>query len=164
MRIGIDFGGVLVKHDSSNENHDAKEDTNFDVNKVPWMEGALETLASLAATKKHQLFIVSFCGKKRELETREALKAKVAPFIPESNWIFVRDRKLKSKACKDNQIDVMIDDRLDILLNLLQDKACPWLIWFNPSAHPVKQKAAKQIIQCDTWSDVAQSLKNLSSR
>jgi len=34
MRIGIDFGGVLVHHDSSGENYDKKEDTNFNVHNV----------------------------------------------------------------------------------------------------------------------------------
>jgi hypothetical protein len=30
MKIGIDFGGVIVQHDGKTAHYDAKEDTNFD--------------------------------------------------------------------------------------------------------------------------------------
>ena len=166
MRIGIDVGGVMVQHDSSVENYDRKEDTNFDPTQVPWMEGLFQALDALKADG-HELFIVSFCGARREAETRAALKARhVSNWIPEQNWFFTRDRKLKVKVCRDQGLQFMIDDRLDILQSFPPESSVH-LIWFNPGAsvqHGVKKvNAPKRIIHCDDWQSVAERIKVLAS-
>jgi len=60
------------------------------------MENCREVLERLNAAG-HVLYVVSFCGKKREQETRLALNHYLSDIIPEERWIFTRDRMLKQK-------------------------------------------------------------------
>jgi hypothetical protein len=115
MKIGIDVGGVLVEKDDRDTSGGA-EDTKMVSGSVTWVEGALETAKKLS--EKHELYIISFCGKKRELETINELRnAKVYEYIPESRWFFCRDRKHKPKIMIDNNVEVLVDDRYDIVEN-----------------------------------------------
>lgn len=92
MRIAIDIGGVLCPKDIDG-----------------FMPGAIEAIIELA--KKHELWILSFCGKTRELESRTFLLANnVNIIIPENNWIFVKKPTLKANKMKELNLDILIDD------------------------------------------------------
>jgi 5'(3')-deoxyribonucleotidase len=105
-RLAIDVGGVLIaKKDQSGA------DTNFD--EVKWLPGALESVKELS--KHFDLYILSFCGKKTEQETRDALRSEVLPYIPESKWIFTRKREHKVLRMQELSIDILIDDTLEII-------------------------------------------------
>ena len=107
-KIAIDVGGVLiVKKDKTGA------DTNFDVEDVKWMPGSLQAVEELS--KKYDLYILSFCGKKTENETRIALRNKVEIFIPEEKWIFTRKREDKTKRMIEHEITTLIDDTPQII-------------------------------------------------
>jgi hypothetical protein len=107
-RIAIDVGGVLIeKKDKSGP------DTNFDVDNIRWMQGALDAVKSLS--QHFDLYILSFCGKKTELETREALRTCVIEYIPESKWIFTRDRTHKVPRMQELDITTLVDDTWQII-------------------------------------------------
>lgn len=102
-KIAIDVGGVLIeKKDRSGA------DTNFDVDNVKWMPGALDAIKTLS--EHYDIYILSFCGKKTERETREALKTEVLRYVPEWKWIFTREREHKVDRMKQFGITTLIDD------------------------------------------------------
>lgn len=65
MRIGIDVGGVLIE---KSYEQNSKEDTQFVLEDVKWTDGAVDCITKLQKDG-HELFIISYCGAKRELET-----------------------------------------------------------------------------------------------
>ncbi len=111
-KIASDIGGVLLqsKFDADGETADHSGD-------AAWLPGALEGLRSL--TEKHTVYLLSFCGLKTELLTRERLKAAdVHTWLPEERWLFCRNRKHKPRLMKENGIELLIDDRGDIVRNV----------------------------------------------
>lgn len=101
-RLAIDVGGVLIEKKELNG-----ADTNFDVNNVAWVLGAIEAVEILS--QKYDLYILSFCGKKTEMETRDALK-RIAKYIPEHKWIFTREREHKVAQMHKYGINGLVDD------------------------------------------------------
>lgn len=110
MKIAIDVGGVLIEKSGTS----ADEDTVFDPSHVNWVEGAIDAVQALAAT--NTLYILSFCGKKREVETVEQLiAAGFEKWIPHENWIFVRNRRLKAGQMIEHEIDMLVDDTTEVV-------------------------------------------------
>jgi hypothetical protein len=106
LKIGIDIGGVLAVHktDVGDGEH---ENTGID------MPGALESVRALAAAG-HTLVIVSFCGKRRAYESRDALRAAgIAECF--AAMYFVKKTTHKKHVCASLGLDALIDDRGDIL-------------------------------------------------
>lgn len=111
-KIASDIGGVLLESkfraDGDTADHEAT---------ATWLPGALEGLRSLTAS--HTVYLLSFCGKKTEDATRERLRAAdVHTWLPEERWLFCRDRKHKPRLMKEHGIELLIDDRGDIIANV----------------------------------------------
>ena len=111
-KIASDIGGVLLegRHaaDGGTADHEAE---------AAWLPDALTSLRSL--TETHEVYLLSFCGKKTEDLTRERLRAAgVQAWLPEERWLFCRDRKHKPRLMKENGIELLIDDRGDIVRNV----------------------------------------------
>jgi hypothetical protein len=106
LKIGIDVGGVLSIHktDVGDGEH---ENTGID------MPGAIDSVRSLAAAG-HSLYVVSFCGRRRAIETRDAL---VACGLADcfTAMYFVKKVTQKKNVCAALGLDALIDDRSDIL-------------------------------------------------
>lgn len=122
-RVGIDVGGVIIRKDYSS----VEEDSSFDPEKTRFVEKSLETIAKLS--QKYDLYIVSYCGKKREEQTRNALRA-VNISIPEEKWYFTRSRQEKGPVCSKLELDYFIDDTEQVVR--IVSKACPQckILWF----------------------------------
>lgn len=111
MKIAIDVGGVLIEKSNIATN----EDTTFDKKNINWVEGSIDAAKTLAKNG-YTLYILSFCGKKREIETIEALtKVGFEEWIPRENWIFVRNRRLKADEMTKHGIDILIDDTNEVV-------------------------------------------------
>jgi len=108
VKIAIDVGGVLIE-----KKHKNGADTNFDINDIKWMPGALDAVKILH--EMYDLYILSFCGKRTEKETRLALRKEVAQFIPENKWIFTRERIYKIDRMKEYGITTLVDDTQEII-------------------------------------------------
>lgn len=103
IKLAIDVGGVLIeKRDLSGA------DTNFDLSYVKWVPGAIEAVEKLST--HFDLYILSFCGKRTEMETRIALRDKISHFIHENKWIFTRKREHKVKEMVKHEIWGLVDD------------------------------------------------------
>lgn len=113
MRLAIDVGGVLIERAMAPAAEDAGEDTVFTPGAVRWVAGALEGIQRLAALG-YELWILSFCGARREAETRIALQAVgVDRSIPVERWLFCRKRTLKVVLMREHDLDLLVDDRED---------------------------------------------------
>ena len=118
FNIGIDFGGVLSVHDVK-DNQKSAEHRNTSIN----MPGAIENLLKLRSLN-HKLFLISFCGKARAIETLQKLKSTL---VSESERMFVADIfdeiyfvkniAFKRHVCEFLKCHFMIDDRVDVLSN-----------------------------------------------
>ena len=108
-KIASDIGGVLLQSkfaaDGDTADHEAE---------ATWLDGALDGLRGLTTT--HTVYLLSFCGKKTEMATRERLHAAgVHEWLPEERWLFCRDRKHKPRLMAEHGIQLLIDDRGDII-------------------------------------------------
>ena len=124
MIIGIDFGGVLSVDD-------ALLPASPHINTQIDMLGAHEAIAQLA--KDHKLFLISFCGKRRAMETKASIESSglAKHFV---HLYFVKHPDYKSQITRFLGCDVMIDDRVDVLDNIrAYDDKIHTLLFNNPA-------------------------------
>lgn len=110
LSIGVDYGGVCSWHDDNYEassKTEADNKTNDASINMPDCVESLEKLKSLG----HRLVLISFCGASRARKTRAMLE----PLELFDVMYFVKKRKYKQLVCQKEGIDIMIDDRLDVL-------------------------------------------------
>lgn len=107
LNIGVDFGGVCSAHAEKYESTEKNASKQVELINV---KGCEETLRALRA-QGHKLFLVSFCGRSRADNTRAYLQ----PLGLFDELFFVKDRKYKQNICLLLGLDVLIDDRLDVL-------------------------------------------------
>ena len=139
LRIGIDFGNVLTR-----EGHDEDEkEKGIPVMNMPGCQDALKLLKS----QGHYLVLISFCGRNRADSTRRHLP--LQDYFDEV--YFVKHRDYKAHICKARAIDVLIDDRRDILDTL---DTC-YGIQFG--AKPTFQDK----LRGETWKNVLEILKTI---
>lgn len=130
FNIGIDFGGVLSSKDTKGAEH---------VNTCIDMPFAVENLMKLK-DQGHKLFLISFCGKTRAIETKQSLEntmisenVSCASLFDEI--YFVKDTKFKRPMCEYLNCHFMVDDRDDILFDV-QNSACKTIpILFGQRKH-----------------------------
>ena len=107
MIIGIDFGGVLSVDDTlvSSPHRNTAVD----------MPGAKEALAELS--KDHKLFLISFCGKRRAMETKASIiAAGLSNYF--TGLYFVKHPDYKSQLTRYLGCHIMIDDTVQVLDNI----------------------------------------------
>jgi hypothetical protein len=149
LTIAIDFGGVLSVHDAKNDT--GSEHHNVSIN----MEGALEALVTLKKAG-HKLYLVSFCGRRRAVETMESINTS-APGIFDGLY-FVKDKAYKKHICAYLGADVMIDDTLPILVDIAQNAEPRQLILFSgdPGFKTQGNTRVLAIAKLDSWSRIVE--------
>ena len=159
MKIGIDFGGVCSSKADDYEN-DNKVVINKDGIRSISMPGCLEALTELS--KVHELYLISFCGAKRAKETGQYLQ-RVYPDLFKELY-FVKKRTFKNGVCKYLGIDVMIDDRLDVL-ETITDAYC---IHFKGDplyiADHVNDNSHYNGLSANNWQETVEMIAKLESR
>lgn len=138
FNIGIDFGGVLSVHDSKL----GAEHRNVSIN----MPLAVENLLKLKALG-HKLFLISFCGRSRAIETQKSLEETTindtmscAEVFDEI--IFVKSIEYKRYLCEYLNCHFMVDDREDILQHVTQSECKTIPILFGAERHATFTAAA----------------------
>lgn len=111
LNIGVDFGGVCSAQAEKYESR-AKYTPNEKEKEIINIENCVEVLRELRK-QGHKLYLVSFCGHTRAIDTRQKLNENY-PGLFDALY-FVKDRKYKQSICAFLGLDVMIDDRLDVL-------------------------------------------------
>jgi len=112
LNIGIDAGGVMFIH--------IERKNNEDTSTTNWMDSALVSMQKLKSMG-HRLFLISFAGKKTGEETKRVIQQDASGIINNEDMFIVKDRKKKGIVCKEQKIDIMIDDRADVLLSVIKD-------------------------------------------
>ncbi len=134
LLIGVDYGGVCSSDSVQHEDEKLSVYTAGDVTtsgvinpdigttgelgiNVP---NCLDSLRKLAS--RHKLVLISFCGKKRAEATKKYFSTIDHPF---SEFYYVKNRAFKADVCKKLGVDLMIDDRLDVLesIGITSDKS-----------------------------------------
>lgn len=125
FNIGIDFGGVLSVHDGPKAKH-----INVCVD-IEYVEESLQKLKD----RGHNLFLISFCGRTRAIETKKSLdESGLSRFF--TSQTYVKKRDYKRQICELNNCHFMIDDREDILRNVLNNGSNTIPILFGKISHP----------------------------
>lgn len=158
LKIGIDFGGVLSIHDTPADTSSGHRSTAINVN------GAVETLKKLKS-KGHELFLISFCGRSRAVETANAIEKQIPGLF--SHLFFVKDKKFKKDLVRALGCDIMIDDTVDIISDVDDQKLNCQLIWFTgdpnlerPESIPKWNKG----VELSSWKSVADFIENDSDK
>jgi hypothetical protein len=131
FRIGVDFGGVLSEHDAAiGAEH---------VNTAIDMPFALENLIRLKQMG-HKLYLISFCGKARAIQTKESLMTSmIGPGMSCADLFekmyFVKDRSKKREMCEYLKCHFMVDDRTDIQEEVAKSLCHTIPILFGESSH-----------------------------
>lgn len=131
FNIGIDFGGVLSIHDSKTTNTDGKEHKNTSIN-MPGGQEALEKLKQ----DGHNLYLISFCGKQRAIETRQSIKDNNVDHYFNEQY-YVKSKIFKNDLCQYLGCHFMIDDNCDILDNVKKNNPDIVTIWFDGNKQDV---------------------------
>jgi hypothetical protein len=117
LRFAIDVGGVLIEKADRLTRLAASngEDTVFDPSDVRYVEGALESVEALASMAPDlELWILSYCGERREMETLGAFRdIGLMRFIPVKRMLFCRKRSHKKLLMAEHGLDLLVDDRGD---------------------------------------------------
>ena len=134
--LGIDFGGVLSKHDGGDTEH---KNVSID------MEYAIVELTRLKELG-YILYIISFCGSSRAKETSKGLKENDLTKLFDGEF-YVSKREYKKYICKYLGCDFMIDDREFILEDVKTENPNLTTILFGSSSS--SHKSAKD------WKEVS---------
>lgn len=143
FNIGIDFGGVLSPHNI--------EICDEHINTVINMPYAFENLLKLKQLG-HKLFIISYCGKNRAIETKKSLEeTMISDTMSYADLFdriyFVKYRKYKKDICEYLQCHFMVDDRDDIQEEIIRSESHTIPILFGKESHP-------SFITANDWNDV----------
>jgi hypothetical protein len=116
LKIGVDFGGVLHQKEPRGKRGNKKQEMN--------MPGCIESLLALKQ-QGHQLFLISYCGPNHTHSSRRSL-----PLSQYFNGVyFVKHRSYKTTLCRHLGLDVLIDDRRDILDTLEKTEGLLFQSW-----------------------------------
>jgi hypothetical protein len=161
FNIGIDFGGVLSIHDDIMTNITGSEHRNTSIN----MPFAIDSIKYLKE-QGNNLYLISFCGKTRALETRASMKNNnELKFFDE--LYFVKTKPYKNELCSYLGCHFMIDDNVEILDNIKSNNNKIITILFDKEEHP-NHKCAKdwqeviKIINGTEYFDIEKSDVNIS--
>jgi hypothetical protein len=149
FNIGIDFGGVLSVH-YKESNIIAKNGDH--INTTMDMPYAIESLKKLKNVG-NDLFLISFCGKARSVETRKSIiDNNVGELFTE--LYFVKKREHKNILCKYIGCHFMIDDREDVLDFVVANNDSIITILFGNKGKNDRHKYAKD------WKEVVCIIQN----
>jgi hypothetical protein len=144
FKIGVDFGGVLAKHNKGEDAEKLEEHKNTQID----MPRAIETLKKLKKNG-HDLYIVSFCGKKRALEGKEEIENSGLTNVF-TEQIYIKNPFKKGDVLLNFGCNFMIDDRLDLLDKIKLINPDIVTIWFGQK----KDDNNTQHICAENWDEV----------
>jgi hypothetical protein len=116
LKLGLDVGGVLSEYFTVQMGADTSL-LGPDYLKSPAVYGAIDGVKQLIDV--YDLYIISKCGKKVELRTREWLKnVGIEQYISESKWYYCKKRHEKAPIAKELGLFCFVDDRLEVLSHM----------------------------------------------
>jgi len=155
LRIGIDFGGVIVPNQTDNDN-DKNPFFDFTCDRfltVQECKDARRVLKRLAK-QGHQLHLVSKARTKMQKRSLQWLSKNqfIGAIFEPTKIHFCEKRAEKRNICKKQEISLLIDDRSDVLEACLGEVS--HLILFGVSTSP-------DFVSCSDWNMVAKYVESL---
>ena len=151
--VAIDFGGVLSIHQESTSSEHRSTAIN-----IPGSIEALEAMKKFG----HKLYINSFCGRSRAIETRDSINKKVPGLF--DGLYFVKSKPYKGYITKFIGADVMIDDTLEVLEEIQKIDPTCHLIWFTGDpGFSHHAPIPNGIIEFDSWSKIVDYINSLTT-
>lgn len=141
IRIGIDFGGVIVKPWDQFQGEDTGRLVPEDETQA--QPGVFDAVRKLVRETEGQIWIVSKAGERMQTATLEWLRSVDFFFetgLKEDHCLFCRERPEKAIIAQELQLTHFIDDRMHIM-HILHG-IVPNLIWFTPKDNNT---------QCPSW-------------
>lgn len=149
LKIGVDYGNVCSTDAEGYERNDNNE---YGIN-VP---DCLPTLQRLK-NDGHILYLISFCGNNRAVQTKRYFDS--LPNNPFAGLFFVKNRDYKNYICRHLGLDVMIDDRNDVLCTITDAITIQFTQYVNA------ERRGRYIpnIRAGSWVETYNYLSNLRS-
>lgn len=126
-KIGIDVGGVLLA-------------------KGTHISDAVYSV--LVLSLNYECYIISYRGKNIDKEQQRRIhlrKLGVDRFIPEMNWIFTKSREEKGIVCREMGIDIMIDDKEEVMDSIKKYSPVTMCIHFGHSPYTTWEKILSRL-------------------
>jgi len=160
LTIAIDFGGVLSITQEMDDILLGHKSTDINI------PGSIDALINMKK-KGHKLFINSFCGKARAIQTRSSIEQKVPGVF--DGLYFVKNKKFKGYITQFIGANVMIDDTLEVLETIREyDSECH-LIWFTGDLREKtgtflnNVSSANGIVMLDSWDKIVMHINSLTN-
>ena len=150
LRIGVDFGGVLSIFQNFHQRSEDDEHESVEVN----MPDAIESLVKLKESG-HELYLISYCGRRRAVETKQSLLKAIPRSDLFNELYFVRNKSHKADVCLALGCDIMIDDKLKNLNSIHKLIPTMKLLWF---ASPDMKSHPPNMIKVESWSDIMKAI------
>lgn len=168
IRLGIDCGGVILKHNSTNAREVQEwEGTIFSDNnylKSPEVFAAVESIAAIIElVGEDNVFIISKCGSKVEMKTMQWLEYHnlfQRTGFKREHVFFCRNREHKAEFCTDLELTHYVDDHVMILQTL------PQSVFRQIHFHPAKffgssftPSTEERLVTLGSWQDMLTLMK-----
>jgi hypothetical protein len=162
IKIGIDIGGVIIAK------YNMGQDTSFFSENYLFskaVNGAFETIKYLNKIfGAENIFLISKCGNKLKEKTLKWLEFnnfyKITGFL-ENNIYFCYDKESKVQICKNLKISHFIDDRDDVLWNMIG--TVDHLLLFNPYFTSKYQDFCEPFKKMMGWRNIYYYFRNINS-
>ena len=160
----MDFGGVI----NDGSSHPSGDDTAFlsggyeEAMATPMMAGATESLERLNELFEGRVWVISKCGPRIQERTEQWLTYRhffEATGIEGSHVRFCRRRPDKAIHCAELGVTHFIDDRIDVLRNMIG--LVENLYLFGSSTQQTHQL---QVISVGSWSDAESAIASSATR
>lgn len=142
MNLGIDFGNTICKRDDKNEFCIMNDNT----------------LLVISELKKEfeNVYIISKVNEEQKKETLDWMRENLFfLLIPYENIFFCNERVDKRDICNKLMIDVMIDDRPEVM-SYLDDNILKVMI--KPVIEDIDKYAIKNFVCLNSWTEVYRAL------
>ena len=156
MRVGIDFGGVIVKPGGTVN----KEDTTDRFESWKPQADVFDSVQALVTACDGNVWIVSKAGRRMEARTREWLERTrfyELTGLERINVKFCRSRTDKRIHCEQHRITHFIDDRIHVM-QILQG-VVPHLFRFAPECE--RSKTPDFVMHVVSWSEFLDRLRTI---
>lgn len=126
---------------------------------APLMDGALNYLTQLAANN-YKLFIISARFRENQPVAWNWINHYLSNIFDKHQILFVEQEKQKDLVCRNLKIDVYLDDKVDVLKNLI---SVPWLCLFD--RYQIRNDFnLKNIYPVSSWLEFYEFCKKIRSR
>ena len=158
--LGVDIGNVVI----DNRLIDKEDKTLLEerYSTIPVVQGSFESLKALnEGVFQGNIFLISKCtewAEKKILSWLADHDFYQKTGIRKENVMFCRERHEKEKICRDNDIGYFVDDRLQVLSNMVG--TVPHLYMFQPAEEEIEgfKEFLPEVMRVESWAEAMEKM------